>query len=105
MVSGDLLFRQLKKPRCIVVQDVAFLLVSEKIRCFDQFNIFTVILGIFAAYGFGNLVAEAMPGGGDWGAVVKPTAILIAFTFAVGVGIVFGLFPAIKVDAHGNFLV
>ena len=41
-----------------------------------------IILGIFAAYGFGNLVAQAMPGGGDWGAVVEPTAILIAFTFA-----------------------
>ena len=55
-----------------------------------------IIFGIFAAYGFGNLVAQAMPGGGDWGAVVEPTAILIAFTFAVGVGIVFGLFPAMK---------
>ena len=55
-----------------------------------------IILGIFAAYGFGNLVAQAMPGGGDWGAVVEPTAILIAFSFAVGVGIVFGLFPAMK---------
>ena len=55
-----------------------------------------IILGIFAAYGFGNVVAQAMPGGGDWGAVVEPTAILIAFTFAVGVGILFGLFPAMK---------
>ena len=55
-----------------------------------------IILGIFAAYGLGSLVAQAMPGGGDWGAVVKPTAILIAFTFAVGVGILFGLFPAMK---------
>jgi len=55
-----------------------------------------IILGFFAAYGLGNLVAQSMPGGGDWGAVVEPTAILIAFTFAVGVGIVFGLFPAMK---------
>lgn len=55
-----------------------------------------IILGIFAAHGFGNLVAQSIPGGGDWGAVVKPTAILIAFTFAVGVGILFGLFPALK---------
>ncbi len=55
-----------------------------------------IILGLFAAYGLGNLVAQSMPGGGDWGAVVKPTAILIAFSFAVGVGILFGLFPAMK---------
>jgi len=55
-----------------------------------------IILGLFAAYGLGNLVAQSMPGGGDWGAVVEPTAILIAFSFAVGVGILFGLFPAMK---------
>jgi putative ABC transport system permease protein len=55
-----------------------------------------VVLGIGAAYGFGNLVAQSMPGGGDWGAVIKPPAIIIAFSFAVGVGIVFGLFPAMK---------
>lgn len=59
-------------------------------------GILGIILGIFAANGFGNLVAQSMPGGGDWGAVVEPTAILIAFTFAVGVGIIFGLFPAMK---------
>lgn len=57
---------------------------------------FGVILGIFAAYGFGNLVAQSMPGGGDWGAVIKPIAIVVAFVFAVAVGIGFGLFPAIK---------
>ncbi len=57
---------------------------------------FGVILGIFAAYGFGNFVAQSMPGGGDWGAVIKPTAIAIAFVFAVAVGIGFGLFPAMK---------
>ena len=55
-----------------------------------------IILGIFAAHGFGNMVAQSMPGEGDWGAVVKPSAILIAFTFAVGVGVLFGLFPAMK---------
>ncbi len=57
---------------------------------------FGIILGIFAAYGFGNLVAQSMPGGGDWGAVIKPTSIVVAFVFAVAVGIGFGLFPAIK---------
>ncbi|MDR4494450.1 MAG: ABC transporter permease [Nitrospirales bacterium] len=55
-----------------------------------------VIVGIFAANGFGNMVAQSMPGGGDWGAVIQPSAILIAFLFAVGVGVTFGLFPAMK---------
>ena len=57
---------------------------------------FGIILGIFAAHGFGNMVAQSMPGGGDWGAVIKPSAIVVAFVFAVAVGIGFGLFPAIK---------
>lgn len=55
-----------------------------------------VLLGIGVAYGFGDLVAKAMPGEGDWGAIVRPSAIGIAFGFAVGVGVFFGLYPAIK---------
>ncbi len=57
---------------------------------------FGVVLGIIAAYGFGNFVAQSLPGGGDWGAIIKPTAIVIAFVFAVAVGIGFGLYPAMK---------
>ena len=52
--------------------------------------------GIGLAYGFGDLVAKAMPGTDDWGAIVQPSAILMAFAFAVTVGISFGLYPAIK---------
>ncbi len=55
-----------------------------------------ILVGIFAAYGLGNMVAQSMPGGGDWGAVIQPSAIFIAFLFAVGVGVTFGLFPAMK---------
>jgi putative ABC transport system permease protein len=55
-----------------------------------------ILVGILAAYGIGDLVAQAMPGGGEWGAVIQPTAIIIAFAFAVGVGVGFGLFPAMK---------
>ena len=32
----------------------------------------------------------------SWGAVVQPSAIVIAFTFAVVIGITFGLYPAVK---------
>jgi putative ABC transport system permease protein len=79
------------KRRDILLQ---FLIESTTISVIG--GCFGVILGIFAAYGFGNLVAQSMPGGGDWGAVIKPTAIAIAFVFAVGVGVGFGLFPAMK---------
>ncbi len=53
-------------------------------------------VGVGLAYGFGDLVAKAMPGGGDWGAVVNPTAVLTAFAYALAVGVTFGLYPAIK---------
>ncbi len=55
-----------------------------------------ILGGIGAAYGFGGFVAQSMPGGGDWGAVIQPSAILIAFSFAVFVGVFFGLYPAVK---------
>lgn len=55
-----------------------------------------ILGGLGAAYGFGGLVAESMPGGGDWGAVVQPSAIVIAFSFALFVGVFFGLYPAVK---------
>lgn len=79
------------KRRDILLQ---FLIESTTISVIG--GCFGVVLGIFAAYGFGNFVAQSMPGGGDWGAVIKPAAIAIAFVFAVSVGIVFGLFPAMK---------
>ena len=55
-----------------------------------------VALGIGLAYGFGDLVAQSMPGAGDWGAVIQPSAIATAFLFALTVGVSFGLYPAIK---------
>jgi ABC-type antimicrobial peptide transport system permease subunit len=55
-----------------------------------------IVGGIAVAYGFGGFVAQSMPGGGDWGAVVEPSAIIIAFSFAVFVGVFFGLYPAVK---------
>jgi putative ABC transport system permease protein len=55
-----------------------------------------ILGGIGAAYGFGGFVAQSMPGGGDWGAVIQPSAILIAFSFAVFIGVFFGLYPAVK---------
>ncbi|MGH7255718.1 MAG: ABC transporter permease [Nitrospirales bacterium] len=55
-----------------------------------------VLLGISLAYGFGDLVARAMPGSDDWGAIVHPTAMLTAYSFAVAVGVFFGLYPAVK---------
>ncbi len=73
--------------RQFLVESVAISLVGGLIG---------IAIGIGLAYGFGDLVARAMPGAGDWGAVVQPSAIVIAFTFAVAIGISFGLYPAVK---------
>jgi len=77
-------------------QDILLLFLIESTTISVIGGCLGIVLGIFAAYGFGDLVAQSMPGGGDWGAVIQPTAIVIAFVFAVAVGIGFGLFPAIK---------
>ena len=42
-----------------------------------------IVSGVALAHGFGHLVAQAMPGEADWGAVIQPSAIAAAFTFAV----------------------
>jgi putative ABC transport system permease protein len=40
-----------------------------------------ILVGILAAYSIGDLVAQAMQGGRDWGSMVQHTAIIRAFTF------------------------
>ena len=55
-----------------------------------------VVTGIGLAFGFGDLVAKAMPGGGDWGAIIRVSAVLAAFSYAIAVGVFFGLYPASK---------
>jgi putative ABC transport system permease protein len=55
-----------------------------------------VTAGVLFAHGFGEIVAQAMPGGGDWGAVIRPSAIVTAFAFALVIGMSFGLYPALK---------
>jgi putative ABC transport system permease protein len=57
------------------------------------------VSGIGLALALGKLVARAMPGQADWGAVISPVAILTAFLFAVAVGVFFGLYPARKAAA------
>jgi putative ABC transport system permease protein len=58
-----------------------------------------VVSGSGLAILLGKAVAHAMPGQGDWGAVISPTSILLSFGFAVAVGVFFGLYPARKAAA------
>ncbi len=55
-----------------------------------------VAVGILLGIGFGKAVALAMPGNADWGAVISPRAVLLAFIFSIAVGVFFGLYPARK---------
>jgi putative ABC transport system permease protein len=59
-------------------------------------GIIGVAAGAAGAQAFGEIVAQWMPGGGDWGAVIQPSAIAAAFSFALLVGVIFGLYPAMK---------
>ena len=77
-------------------RDILLQFLVESVAISVVGGLIGVFLGILAAYGFGNFVANAMPGGGDWGAVIRPSAIVIAFSFALGVGMIFGLYPAMK---------
>ena len=77
-------------------QDILLQFLIESVTISLIGGLIGVVMGIIAAYGFGDFVAQAMPGGGDWGAVIRPSAIVIAFSFAVIVGVFFGLYPAIK---------
>ncbi|HEX7126486.1 MAG TPA: ABC transporter permease [Thermodesulfobacteriota bacterium] len=60
------------------------------------------VIGILAGIGLGEgvarLLSEGLPGD-PWESVVSPAAIAIAVTFAVGVGVVFGLYPAARAAA------
>ncbi len=59
-------------------------------------GIIGILTGIGLGIGFGKAVAHAMPGSADWGAVISPSSILIAFFFSIVIGIFFGLYPAHK---------
>jgi putative ABC transport system permease protein len=58
--------------------------------------------GILVGVGLGEVVArllsEGLPGD-PWESVVSVSAVGIAVTFAVGVGVVFGLYPAARAAA------
>jgi len=72
-----------------------FLIESVAISVFG--GLIGIVLGILLGTIFGYAVAHAfMSGSADWGAVISIKSILIAFLYAVGVGIFFGLYPARK---------
>jgi putative ABC transport system permease protein len=77
-------------------QDILRQFLIESVAISTVGGAIGVLAGIIFAHGFGELVAQAMPGGGDWGAIIRPLAILVAFGFALVVGVTFGLYPALK---------
>ncbi len=52
-----------------------------------------ILVGTLLGGGFGLVANKAIDG---WNAVILPSSILLGFFFAVGVGVVFGLYPAYK---------
>ncbi|MEK9149005.1 MAG: ABC transporter permease [Candidatus Desantisbacteria bacterium] len=58
-------------------------------------GIIGIISGIGLGVGVGKLMSNAMPGGA-WASVVSLSSIILAFFFAVSIGIFFGMYPANK---------
>ncbi len=56
-------------------------------------GIIGVLVGTLLGSGFGYFANKAIDG---WNAVILPSSIFLGFFFAVGVGVVFGLYPAYK---------
>ena len=52
-----------------------------------------ILVGTLLGSGFGYLANRAIDG---WNAVILPSSVFLGFFFAVGVGVVFGLYPAYK---------
>ncbi|MBU1152491.1 ABC transporter permease [bacterium] len=59
-------------------------------------GIIGIISGIGLGVGIGKLMSKAMPGGTEWNSIVSLGSIVLAFFFAVGIGIFFGMYPANK---------
>ena len=56
-------------------------------------GIIGIVVGTLLGSGFGYLANRAIDG---WKAVILPSSVLLGFSFAVGVGVAFGLYPAYK---------
>ncbi|MFH1562660.1 MAG: ABC transporter permease [Nitrospirota bacterium] len=59
-------------------------------------GIIGIISGIGLGVGVGVLMGKAMPGGTPMSSVVSPGSVVLAFFFAVDIGIFFGMYPANK---------
>lgn len=77
-------------------KDILTLFLVEAITISLIGGLMGIVSGVALGHGFGHLVAQAMPGEANWGAVILPSAIATAFAFAITIGIAFGLYPAIK---------
>lgn len=59
-------------------------------------GIIGILLGIGLGVGVGELMNRIMPGRAEWASVVSLDSIILAFFFAAGIGIFFGMYPANK---------
>ena len=70
-----------------------FLVESVLLSCFGGFVGFGLGVGFSAG---GTMLINMLSPGSDWPVVISVTAGIIAFVFATFVGVVFGLYPAIR---------
>jgi putative ABC transport system permease protein len=69
---------------------------ADIVRQFLLESVLISIAGGVLGIAFGYLLSWGIARAADWKTIVTTTSILIAFGVSVGVGVVFGIYPALK---------
>ena len=69
---------------------------SDIIRQFLSESVLISVGGGVAGIGFGLALSWVIAHTAEWRTIVTPLSVIIAFSVSVGVGVVFGIYPAVK---------
>jgi putative ABC transport system permease protein len=69
---------------------------SDIIRQFLSESVLISVGGGVAGIGFGLALSWVIAHTAEWRTIVTPMSVIIAFSVSVGVGVVFGIYPAVK---------
>ena len=77
-------------------RDILFQFLVEAITMCSVGGLLGVGLGIGASYGMANIAVKIVKVVPEWPAVISMQWMVISVTFSAAIGIVFGVYPAIK---------
>ena len=76
--------------------DIMFQFVCESVLLSVIGGLAGVLLGIFLGDIAAGMLIRFLPEGGQWQSVISVNSVLVSVLFSVGVGLVFGMYPAVK---------